>query len=201
MSLIQFLTFFTQRHCVSATLRLTAVALKDYKARSQWYRNEAELQIQIHRRIQSARSAEEPPLIHLDASILVSYQVPSKAIENIFCENGGECGANFNLPADVRKIPASSLEVRKSTVSEMAGRGIFAAEDIPRHSVLALDLQTNNFFVPPSSWKIIDSMFKMHKEMNEIDNKLYQGVLYFIQGELDGFSTNLSLTHNLTQSV
>jgi hypothetical protein len=177
-------------HCASAPQRITVVAFKDYRSRSHWYRNEAEVQVQLHKRIQSARLSEEPPLFYVDASSIVSYQVPHKMIENIFCEqNGGRCPANFDLPADVTKLPASSIEVRKSTVSEMAGRGIFATRDIPKHSVLGLDLQMNNFFVLPSSWKIIESMYDIHNVMNELGNKLYQGLLYYIQGELNGLSS------------
>ena len=115
---------------------------------------------------------------------MMSYQVPSKAVERTFCsDNADECTKHFGLPSDATAIPASGLEVRKSTISDMAGRGIFASQVIPRHSVIGLDLQVNNFFVLPSVWKIIDSMYDMHNQMDSIDNRLFQGLLYFIQGK------------------
>lgn len=90
-------------------------------------------------------------------------------------------------------MPASVLEVRKSKVSEIAGRGIFAAQDIPSHSVLALDIQMNNFFILPSSWKTVESMYDMRNEMNRADNKSYQGLLYFIQGNSSVFLSKSSM--------
>ena len=114
---------------------------------------------------------------------MISFQVPSKAHENTFCKvNGDKCGYDFDSPSDVSALPISSFNVRKSTVSENAGRGLFAAQDIPRHTLIAFDLQVHNFHVLPSTWEIIDRMYyKKHDELNN-EFQLFQGLLYFIQG-------------------
>ena len=157
--------------CRSNKYRNIAVAFKDYTSRRRWYQTEAEAQIQIHKRGLGKLS--------LDASAMTSFQVPSKAHENAFCKvNGNEC--DFDFPSDHTTLPMSYFNVRKSAVSDSAGRGLFAAQDIPRHTLIALDLQVQNFHVLPLTWEIIDHLY--YKKRNEWSNKLFQGLLFFIQG-------------------
>jgi hypothetical protein len=175
------------------------VAFKDYKTRKNWYRNEAEIRVQLLKRIHKMRF----PFLYFDPSVMLSYQVPSKPAENTFCQhsNKGECdGEISNMPSDATPIPASHFEIRQSTVSEMAGRGLFAAQDLPIHSVIELELQMNNFFVLPSTWEVVESMYSLRHEMNKFDKNLYQGLMYFIEGEnvqymIQGIS--FCLTYNL----
>ena len=113
----------------------------------------------------------------------MSNQIPSKDSEISFCrDNEAECHDNFNLPPDSTLIPASQVRVGQSKVSKFAGRGLFAARDIPPHSVIALDLQVNNFHVLPSTWATIEFMYRDNSR-NMINYSLLQGLLYFIQGK------------------
>lgn len=168
-------------YCKFVEPRSMLVALKDYKTRSNWFRNEAELQIQLQERVRE-------PNLYVDAPTMLSYQVPSKATENIYChdEEGDECNYRFqSLPLDSVNIPVSELAVKKSTVSEMAGRGLFAGDhDIPRHATLGVELTVNNFSILPLSWKIIDSIYEKRQENKALQNNLFEGLVYYILGEL-----------------
>lgn len=62
------------------------VALKQYNMRYNWYRNAAEIEVQLHKRF-SPRNAT---LSFIDSSTIVSYQVPHKDEENMYCQ--GEYG-------------------------------------------------------------------------------------------------------------
>ena len=171
-----------QQLCKSATHSF-AVAFKDYRTRSKWYRNEAEIQVEMHQHFQKTRSTEDT-LFHFDATVMLSYQIPSKDSEISFCrDNEDECDGNFNLPPDTNLIPAFQIKVGPSKISKFAGRGLFAAEDIPPHSVIALDLQVNNFHILPSTWEIVESMYQNNMR-SMINDGLLQGLLYFIQGKV-----------------
>ena len=171
-----------QQLCKSATHSF-AVAFKDYRTRSKWYRNEAEIQVEMHQHFQKTRSTEDT-LFHFDATVMLSYQIPSKDSEISFCrDNEDECDGNFNLPPDTNLIPAFQIKVGPSKISKFAGRGLFAAEDIPPHSVIALDLQVNNFHILPSTWEIVESMYYGNMR-SMINDGLLQGLLYFIQGKV-----------------
>ena len=188
---IEFMSIhvYEDGHCNFVEPRSILVAFKDYKTRSNWYQNEAELQRQLHKRIHKPSSGEHH-LLYTDASTLRSYQVPSKASENIYCQDdeGQECDYGFqSLPADSVNIPSSQLAVGKSAISDMAGRGLFAATDIPRHAALALGLTVQHFFILPSTWKVIHFIHKNRVKIG-LENKPFEGLVYYILGKL-GFCT------------
>jgi hypothetical protein len=117
---------------------------------------------------------------------MLNYQVPSKASENNYCRNYNEedCDYHFgSLPADSVNIPISHFEVRKSSVSEMAGRGIFAVQDIPRHASIALEMSVKNFCVMPTTWAVIDSIYSHHNQKNSLNHKSFEGLVYYILGQ------------------
>ena len=117
---------------------------------------------------------------------MLNYQVPSKASEKIYCRDyqDEDCDYHFgSLPADTVNIPISHFEVRKSSVSEMAGRGVFAVQDIPRHACIALELSVKNFCFMPYTWAVIDSIYSRSKEKNCLSHKSFEGVVYYILGQ------------------
>eukprot|EP00804_Cyclotella_cryptica_P023178 CCRYP_000385-RE/>CCRYP_000385-RE protein AED:0.05 eAED:0.05 QI:629/1/1/1/1/0.83/6/648/468 len=171
-------------NCEFVEPRSVLVAFKEYKTRSNWYRNAAEIQIQLHQRLHNTRS-NQSPLLYFDPSNMLKYQVPSKASENMYClDNDQEdCDNNFgSLPADTVNVPVSNFEVRKSSVSEMAGRGVFAVQDIPRHAGIALEMTVKNFCVMPSTWAVIDSLYSHRDEKNGLKHKIFEGLVYYILG-------------------
>ncbi|KAL7543476.1 hypothetical protein ACHAXR_012757 [Thalassiosira sp. AJA248-18] len=62
----------------------TLVAFKDIQTRENWYRNAAEIELQLHKRILPKRTGASS-LRYFDGATMSSYQVPSSAFETVHC--------------------------------------------------------------------------------------------------------------------
>lgn len=134
------------------------VALKDYKLRAHWYRNEAEISIQLQKRIKRTKSGQSA-LKRFDAPTMLEYQVPPKPFETNYCRQcnvPAECadtfdGCKFNVPRD-------DLVVHKSSVGENAGRGLFTTRDIPSDACLIAEDNPTSIQMLPTTWSVIEAM-------------------------------------------
>jgi len=63
----------------------TLVAFKDENTRNNWYRNSAEVDIQIKRRIRKSTS-RTPLLRNFDGSTMTNYQITPKVFETLYCK-------------------------------------------------------------------------------------------------------------------
>jgi spermidine synthase len=121
------------------------VALKDYETRAAWHRTAPEIQIELHQRLHRTKSGN-PILRYVDVATMVGYQVPSRALEMVECRED----MNGKVPMDCDDIlgfykqdrihlPLDHIQVAKSGVGERAGRGLFAAQDIPEFATIGLE--------------------------------------------------------------
>jgi len=136
------------------------VCFKDSKSRASWYKTAAEIDIELHKRMDRTKSGK-PALLYFDAPTMIRYQMPSKADEAIHCRRENkpwECEDYRGIDPEVVNIPASDLEARKSTVGEFAGRGLFAAHDIPYDSSLVMNIGVKAFHILPSTWSVIEDL-------------------------------------------
>ena len=111
----------------------------------------------MRRRLYGTKSGK-PILRYGDASTLIDYQLPSKAQETIFCrreDKADECAVSKRK---YNSATSSFVQVRKSLLGDYAGRGLFAARDIPANTHLFTRENVNSFYVLPSTWYIITSM-------------------------------------------
>lgn len=60
------------------------VACKSSNCRANWYANEADIELAIHRRIIRTNSGK-PPLKYFDGSTMSNYQIPHKSFESTHC--------------------------------------------------------------------------------------------------------------------
>jgi hypothetical protein len=102
----------------------------------------------------------EPPFVYFDGATMVSYQYPTKNSEVVFCRrqpmpDGCEVGHGFDL--DRVNIPIDALEVKKSTLGENVGRGVFATMDIPKLSYVGLEKLVQIVYIDPSAYALIRS--------------------------------------------
>ncbi len=85
------------------------MALKSTASRKLWYRNSAQTEIELQKRIVTTHSGKQA-LLYFDASIMMSYQLPDKVYENVYCRLPGrhECMAAWvmikNHTMDVENI-------------------------------------------------------------------------------------------------
>lgn len=62
----------------------TLVAFRDIKTRENWYRNGAEIELQLQKRILRSKSGSSS-LRYFDGATMSSYQVPSRGFETVHC--------------------------------------------------------------------------------------------------------------------
>ncbi|KAL7534421.1 hypothetical protein ACHAXR_005862, partial [Thalassiosira sp. AJA248-18] len=118
------------------------VALKDSESRANWYKTSAEIEVELHKRIQRTKSGEST-LLFFDAPAMISYQVPSKAQETMYCHKDlppESCDEYLGIDPEAINAPMSHFEARKSTLGDNAGRGLFATQDIPQYSMFDMNL-------------------------------------------------------------
>ncbi|KAL7475709.1 hypothetical protein ACHAW6_001636 [Cyclotella cf. meneghiniana] len=61
-------------------------------------------------------------------------------------------------------LPTMPVRIQKSGVSESAGWGLFAMEDIPLSATITLEKVTQEFHVVPSTWRVLDSVYEWSNE-------------------------------------
>lgn len=150
------------------------VCFKDSTSRANWYRSSAEIEIELHQRMYGSKSGRSSSLRFFDGSTMAGYQVPTRAQETIYCRSENapwECDEYLGINPEFVTIPISHLEAQKSKVSEHAGRGLFAAQDIPAYSMLDIDLAVKSFHVPPSTWSVMENLHDWADE-----NEKFHGV-------------------------
>jgi spermidine synthase len=178
---------YEEGHCDFFHPWSVLVAFKNYEMRANWHRHSAEIEIQLQKRIQKTKSGRQP-LFHFDAATMMGYQIPSKSFESVYCRQEDapeECDEYFGFWPDIVNIPISQVKVQKSTVSDRAGRGIFAVNGIPEESMIDLDQGTKAFHIAPSTWEVFDSLYEWSvkdEERGRIEDEI-SALKYFIEGE------------------
>ena len=160
------------------------VCFKDSKSRASWYKTSSEIEIELHQRLYRTKSGT-PALRLFDGPTMIGYQTPSRATETMYCrkeDEPWECDEFLGGidPEDVN-TPISHLEARKSTVGEHAGRGLFAARDIPMYSNFDLKGSVKAFHLWPSTLSVIEDLYEWAD-----DNDDEYG---YVEDELSGVHT------------
>ena len=98
----------------------------------------------------------------------MGYQLPSKAQETAQCrreDKQEECYEPLMDPEFVN-VPVSHLKVEKSSIGEFGGRGLFAAQDISKNAILAVDGSIKSFHVLPCSVSVLENLKELVQESN-----------------------------------
>lgn len=104
----------------------TMVAFKNIETRNSWYRNSAEVDIQIKKRI--GKGATNAPLLrNFDGSTMMGYQVTPKVFDTIYCKQQtvpAEClDKNIKSNQAYNPILDRSSNSRQSKIHHFFGRG------------------------------------------------------------------------------
>ena len=110
------------------------VAFKSFVSQKEWstFANEALVQIKLQERLVRTKSGELP-LTYVDAATLLSYQMPSRTSEVMFCRNqeAAKAGAS-NCKSAVESLVPKKMEtctnevhVPETTATLMKQRGLF----------------------------------------------------------------------------
>jgi hypothetical protein len=107
------------------------VVMKDSDSRESWYRTQAQLEVDIYKRIRRTHSGV-PALKYFDSTTMEDYMYPHHNFEINFCRQDPtpeSCEMIREEMEIIPDIPVSDLEVRISGVS---GRGVYATIDIKK---------------------------------------------------------------------
>jgi hypothetical protein len=140
-------------HCNMKAPQKIFVAMKSYMNRARWFSNEAEVNLAIQERAVRTKSGQNP-ILYFDGATMLSYQVPSRVVEEVWCRGNHVCERKHGFDPDIPNYPVTSFEVKISTVSG-GGRGVFAKELIPEGSFMGLEENVYNMFVPISTYKLL----------------------------------------------
>ena len=118
---------------------------------------------------------------------MVSYQVPHRVFQEVYCRqeiNSWACGAYSGFDPKVINLPMDSVQVRKSSVGENAGRGLFTLENIPHGSTIGIDDNVKSFHVVSSTLQVIFTTldFAEDNEFGDVEDAI-SSLETFIEGE------------------
>lgn len=93
---------------------------------------------------------------------MISYQVPHRVVETVFCRRQPppeEC-LEYIFDPSLPNTPADALEVKMSSISDTAGRGLFTKVDIPEESYLSAETAAHPVSFMPSTVNLVESLAK-----------------------------------------
>ena len=119
----------------------------------------------MHQRLHKTRS-RRPALLYFDAPAMMEYQLPSRAQETVQCRREDKQKDCYEplLDPEFVNVPMSHIKAEKSKIGEYSGRGIFAVQDIPKNSILAVDSTVKSFHVSPASVSAVENLMELAEE-------------------------------------
>ena len=120
-----------------------------------WYRSQAQVDVQIHKRIIRTKSGTYA-LEYFDGAVMQGYRNPHKVFESIFCRaepTPDSCATDHFRES----VPLSDFEVKMSTVGDGSGRGVFTKVDIKQGTAISKKESARAIQVPRSAMALIYS--------------------------------------------
>jgi len=175
-----------QSHCGFGAAWAYLVAFKSYSSRKRFYANTAEIELAIQKRTVRTKSGQTP-LRYFDGATMVSYQMPSRSMENVFCRREPtppECGVGeYHYNPELSNVPTSSMEVKVSGQGEKAGRGVYTLVDIAKDTYISAETASQSLrFFPSTHALIIELLTKCPEQAEALE-----GFEYYMYGY--GFSS------------
>ena len=116
-----------------------------------WYRSQAQVDVQIHKRIIRTKSGTHA-LEYFDGAVMQGYQTPHKVFESVFCRvEPTPCVTDHFRES----VPVSDFEVKMSTVGDRSGRGVFVKVDIKQGTTISKKELARTIHVPGSAMDLI----------------------------------------------
>jgi hypothetical protein len=153
--------FALQSHCGFRAPWTLLVAFKSYETRARWYSTAAEIDLEVVKRRVRTKSGTNP-FKYFDGATMVSYQVPPKAMEIVYCRQDPtpeECEDGYHTyDPEEPNIPIDSFEVKMSEEGEHVGRGVFTKVDIPEDAYLSAETSCYPVRFLPNTKEMIETL-------------------------------------------
>ena len=154
------------------------LALKDRNSRARWFRNEAQVLLDMRER-SLLTTTGSCPFHFFDGATFMVYQFPSRIAEEVWCRsNENECEGGHGFDPILLDHKEASKTVGRSSVAN-GGRGVFASENISMESYLGIEECVNGIFVPPTTFELLEDLEDEFSDSNTFWATLYEG---YIQG-------------------
>lgn len=174
------------------------VAIKDSDLRARWFRNEAQIQLDILER-SLLSTLGDLPFQFFDGATFMGYQFPNRIVEEQWCRSHEEeCGVGHGFDPFLLDQKQSSYEVGRSSVAN-GGRGVFATKDISKDSYLGIEDCVHGIFVPPTTFEVLedlDNTFTFSSD-TKFWATLYEGYIQGYVSDVNACSHLKSLTGTL----
>ena len=162
---------YGQAHAGYTSTWNNMMATKSLKVRSNWYRNEAEVNVEVLRRTVKTKSGA--PIFHyFDGATMQLFQLPAKRFETIFCKNNPRpqaCDEVCRFDPDIPNVNISNFEVKVSKAGKNAGRGLFATRDVPKGSYFGVETSSRFVYYPPRTLRLITEMEAISEELTPLE--------------------------------
>jgi len=125
---------YEEAHCAFEFPWTFLVACKSDVCQSNWYRNPAEMELAIYKRIYPSKSGL-PLLKHFDGPVMATYQMPHKAVETVFCRMKPapeECKLGKEILPKLGVASTDAFDVRRDSRGNILS--VNAMVDIPKLS-------------------------------------------------------------------
>jgi len=133
------------------------VACKSIACDLNWYENQAQIELNIHKRILRTHS-HTSPLKYFDGATMGAYQTPHKVFENVYCRKipvPPECTLMQNKKY-FKNVPITAFEIRKT---EEDGRmGVFTTVDIPKGATVGVESVGTLVHIPEKTFDTLSDL-------------------------------------------
>jgi len=150
------------------------IMAKNPSFKDKWFETPASVNIQIHKML---GEQIEKSLSRFDGVSMARYQYSKKIWENHFCLKTSnppyECSTVRGINPSIKDFSARMFEVKKSSLGEEAGRGLFAKVDIPERSLFMQQEATDSVHFSGQVNDLIDKMQVQLPESKELLKKVY----------------------------
>ena len=146
------------------------VATKSQVGRRNWYRNEAQINLAIQKRLLPTNSGGSP-VKYFDGATMVSYQEPSKRFENVYCRQEpvpDDC-EDLRFDFSVPSLTTENFQIRESGAGDKAGRGVYAKVDIPHDTYLGPEEKMHSVHFTPSTFDLVVGMEAGYGYLEEVE--------------------------------
>jgi hypothetical protein len=133
------------------------ISFKAEETKANWYANQAEVELKLKERAVRTLDGSDSPFRYFDGATMMGYQYSSRVEQEVFCRTTPApdlCDQGHGLDPAVKNVPASSLEVRQSTIPN-GGRGVFFKESVSKGTYIASEQMVHAIlFLPMTTWWI-----------------------------------------------
>jgi hypothetical protein len=146
------------------------IVMRDSESRKLWYRSQAQLDVEIHKRIRRTHT-DLPALRYFDSCNMKTYMYPHRHFEDEYCRQNPtpeSCELiEYGSLEKQHDIQESDLEVLKSGAGSRSGRGLYTTVDIKKGDSIGRKSTARPVLIYPLTTHLLEKWATKSKCKNE----------------------------------